>query len=116
MRGYDLHHHLSGFTFLGDATTSGVLVRAGRYPGLITGTGTVKGELYAMNDPAADLEALDELEEFDPTDPTASLYRRVLGDVSCGEGTVRAWMYVYNRADATSDIIAGGDWRTAERR
>jgi gamma-glutamylcyclotransferase (GGCT)/AIG2-like uncharacterized protein YtfP len=113
MRGFDLHHHLAGCSFAGDASTHGVLVQAGRYPGLIQGQGKVSGELYVMSDPPASLEALDELEDYDPLDPQRSLYIRSVRPVSKQDGSVaRAWVYLYNRDTTGLVVVTSGDWRS----
>jgi gamma-glutamylcyclotransferase (GGCT)/AIG2-like uncharacterized protein YtfP len=112
MRGFDLHHYLAGCSFAGDAWTKGVLVQAGRYPGLIEGEGKVSGELYAMNDPPALLEALDELEDYDPLDPQRSLYIRTVRAITQDDSSAtRAWVYLYNR-DTAGLVVVGGDWRS----
>ena len=114
MRGFDLHGHLAGCTFAGDAWLQGILMRVGRYPGLIDGDGRVQGELYMMSDPPALLEALDELEDFDPLHPETSVYVRVARDVHVhGGAIVSAWAYTYNREVSGLAIVTGGDWRRA---
>jgi gamma-glutamylcyclotransferase (GGCT)/AIG2-like uncharacterized protein YtfP len=116
MRGFDLHRYLAGCTFVGEGWTEGVLVRAGRYPGLAHGAGHVQGELYSMNDPAAFLEALDELEDFDPLQPETSTYVRGVREVHVRDGSVaRAWVYTYNRDASALEIVKGGDWRLARQ-
>jgi gamma-glutamylcyclotransferase (GGCT)/AIG2-like uncharacterized protein YtfP len=113
MRGFDLHHYLAGCSFAGDASTNGVLVQAGRYAGLIEGEGKVSGELYAMSDPPASLEALDELEEYDPLDPQRSLYVRTVRSVTKQDGSVtHAWLYLYNRDTSGLVVVSSGDWRS----
>jgi gamma-glutamylcyclotransferase (GGCT)/AIG2-like uncharacterized protein YtfP len=112
MRGFDLHHHMAGAVFEGLGWTSGTLVDLGRYPGLRDGEGRVEGELYRLEDPAASLEALDDVEAFDPADPQNSEYLRVVRDVHALDGTIApAWVYLYNRATAGLPVVKGGDWR-----
>lgn len=111
MRGFDLHHHVAGSTFVDTGWTEGTLIEAGRYPGLIDGHGKVLGELYALPDPPANLEALDELEEFDPTNPRASTYLRTICEVHRKNGSLaRAWVYKYNRDAGRLVVIESGDW------
>ncbi len=112
MRGFDLHHYLASSTFIDTGWTEGSLVEVGRYPGLIAGPGKVKGEVYALVDPPAHLEALDELEDFDPTNPLASTYLRTICEVHLANGSLaRAWVYTYNRGDAGRlAVIESGDW------
>ena len=111
MRGFDLHRHMEAGTFIGDATTAGTLVSLGRYPGLIDGGGVVHGEVYRFDDMPSALDVLDDIEEFDATDPDASLYLRVDRDVKMSDGTtVRAWLYLYNRDARSAARVKGGDW------
>jgi len=111
MRGFDLHHYMMGATFIGQGRVHGKLVTLGRYPGLIDGTGDVRGELYQLDDPAQ-LEALDDLEEYDPERPEQSEYIRAVREVRLDDGrTCSAWVYVYNRDAKDCPAIATGDWR-----
>lgn len=117
MRGLELHHYMSAGSFVTAASTNGVLVSLGRYPGLIEGTGTVQGELYEFDDLAAALDVLDDLEEFDATDPAASLYVRVPRQVTREDGrAVTAWTYLYNRKTPDAPNVESGDWRATTLR
>ena len=118
MRGSHLHHHLAGATFIGDGRTTGTLVSFGRYPGLLEGDGEVKGEIYRLGtDAAAALEALDEVEGFDPADPERSEYVRELRDVRPQEGAAMvAWVYLYNADASHAPVVRDGDWRNEAAR
>lgn len=112
MRGFDLHHYMAGASFIGEGWMTGRLVDLGRYPGMLDGNGNVMGEIYRLDDIAASLEALDDLEEFDPADPDNSLYLRVVRDVRCDDGSITsAWVYLYNRDTANAPAVKSGDWR-----
>jgi gamma-glutamylcyclotransferase (GGCT)/AIG2-like uncharacterized protein YtfP len=112
MRGLELHALLAEAELVDEATTSGTLVSFGAYPGLIDGEGTVRGELYDIADSASILAAIDAAEEFDPRNVESSLYRRVARDVRGAKvGSVRAWVYVYNRLAEDSRPLADGSWR-----
>lgn len=112
MRGFDLHHHMAGAAFVGEGWVRGTLVSLGRYPGLLSGDGEVHGEVYRLDDAAADLEALDDLEDFDPGDPGKSIYQRVRTDVHMPDGAiVRAWTYMYNQQPMGASRVKSGDWR-----
>jgi len=111
MRGFDLHHHMAGAVFTSEGWTRGTLVAVGQYPGLRDGDGRVAGELYRLEDPAASLEALDDVEAFDPADPQHSEYLRVMRDVHAADGSIlEAWVYLYNRATSGMPVIESGDW------
>lgn len=112
MQGCEFHHYLQDATFAGKAWTEGTLVSLGRYSGLVRGNGTVHGELYILNDPPADLDALDDLEEFNPASPDTSVYLREARTVHKDDGTTAvAWAYMYNRDVADAAVIPTGDWR-----
>lgn len=112
MRGFDLHHYLAGATFIAEGWIAGRLVALGHYPGLLDGDGKVRGEIYRLDDVAASLEALDDLEEFDPADPERSEYLRIVRDVYGEDGAITsAWVYLYNRDASTAPVIKSGDWR-----
>jgi gamma-glutamylcyclotransferase (GGCT)/AIG2-like uncharacterized protein YtfP len=114
MRGFELHHHMEAGTFVGEGQTDGVLLSLGSYPGLIDGAGSVRGELYRFNDLPAALDVLDDVEEFDATDPDASLYLRVARQVRLDDGRdVAAWTYLYNRTANAAPRIKDGHWRAA---
>lgn len=116
MRGLDLHHLMESGTYAGEGTVRGTLVSLGRYPGLIDGGGSVRGELYRFDDLPTALDVLDDVEEFDPTDPDKSPYVRVTRPVTTSDGAqVEAWLYLYRGAAKDAPRIAGGDWRTATR-
>ena len=113
MRGFDLHHHLAGATFVCPATARGKLYAIGTYPGMVEGDGTVLGELYTSDDPAVVLEVLDEVEGYDPLDYAATNdYVRVQRSVHTEDGRdVTAWLYLYNRTVSGFELINNGDWR-----
>jgi gamma-glutamylcyclotransferase (GGCT)/AIG2-like uncharacterized protein YtfP len=117
MRGFDLHHYIAGATYIGEGSTRGKLIALGRYPGLIDGDAWVAGEIYKLGDIPADLEALDDLEDFDPGDPQRSTYLRVSRDVRSHDGSsLHAWVYLYNRDAAGIPAVTSGDWRVQGRR
>ena len=112
MRGLELNGHLDGGAFVGCGRVDGRLVSLGAYPGLIDGSGDVRGELYRFDDLPAALDVLDDVEEFDATDPERSLYLRVAKTVRKDDGSeVAAWVYRFNGPTDGAPAIAGGDWR-----
>lgn len=112
MRGHDLHHHMDSGEYIGDGRVKGALVSLGRYPGLIEGSGTVRGELYRFADLPAALDVLDDIEEFEPTDPSRSLYLRIPMRVETSDGEVDAWTYRYNGQTGDAQPIPSGDWNS----
>lgn len=112
MRGCDLHSYMAGAAFVDEGWTDGTLVVLDRYPGLVEGDGKVLGEIYKLADNTAMLEALDDLEDFNPGDPDASTYQRQLRQVHANDGSVvDAWTYVYHRDVAGLQVVSDGDWR-----
>ena len=77
----------------------------------------VVGELHTFAQGRRALTALDELEEFDPRRPAASVYVRRRVRASVEGGSAEAWIYVYAwegweealRRGAVE--VASGDWR-----
>lgn len=111
MRGLALHHHMAGATFIGAGRVRGTLVSLGRYPGLVDGSHDVRGELYELEDPGH-LEALDDVEDYDPEHPEDSEYLRTKRDVLLDSGQrYRAWIYLYNRDATGCPPVSSGDWR-----
>jgi len=93
--------------FVGVAAFPGTLYDLGDYPGAVPGDGLVAGELHRIRDPAI-LAALDEYEEFDPANPTTSLFvRQRIFVPEVGE----AWTYLYNGSREHRRRIASGEWR-----
>lgn len=112
MRGLSLHGLLDGARFVSEATTHGTLLSLGDYPGLVEGGGTVRGELYALDDPLVALPRLDAAEEYDPQHPESSRYLRVERAVRvAGARDARAWTYLYNGSAEGCPAVASGDWR-----
>jgi len=87
------------------------LVHLGGYPGLIPGSGTVRGVLYTFPDSAPALASLDQIEGFSPGQP--SLFRRVVLPVQTSKGLEWAWTYVYDGVGGVP--LPGGDWLEVAR-
>lgn len=104
MRGYALHPVLArGATFLGEARVRGRLLDLGRYPGLVDGSGTVRGELYRIDDPEL-LAAIDREEGYN------FQRRRAMVTLVAG-GRRQAWLYRYRGPRARATPIPDGDYR-----
>jgi gamma-glutamylcyclotransferase (GGCT)/AIG2-like uncharacterized protein YtfP len=106
MRGYALHRVLApGATYLGAARIRGALLDLGRYPGLVEGRGTVKGELYRLDDREL-LGTLDREEGYN--------FQRARATVTRSDGRrVRGWIYRYRGPRERAVPIADGDYRRA---
>ena len=103
----------SKMTFLGRGTIAAALFDLGLYPAAIpTADGSlVRGELYDMQDAAAVLAALDEIEGFRAAEPDRSLYMRAQADVTLEDGGVKtAWVYFYNAPLGRAERIRSGDY------
>ena len=97
---------------IGEASIEGKLFSLGKYPGLIEAGGAgarVHGEVYALNSPAASLEWLDAYEGIAPGDQND--YARVerLARLASGQ-EITAWVYVYLKPVAASNLVPDGRW------
>lgn len=116
MSGFDRRHRagLDGrLSYLGRAWTHGHLYDLGLYPGAVPAAdGRIYGEVYETSEAGPVLEALDEIEGYEPGKPDQSLYVRQEVDVRFPEGTVTpAWIYFYNAPLAQAMRIESGDYR-----
>jgi len=94
---------------LGPATTTGLLLDLGDYPGLIDGPGVVHGIVYALRNPAATLAWLDAYEDVRGT--SQDLYRRDERPVTLETGTsISAWTYVSIQPMIERAVIGSGRW------
>lgn len=93
--------------FQGWDTVPGRLYNLGRYPALAPGRGAVRGQVFALSDPAA-LAVLDRFEDCRPADPANSEYLRQRLPLSGRPAS--AWVYVFNRPTTDLALIPDGDW------
>ncbi len=107
MRGYGLHAVLArGATYLGEGRIRGRLLQLGRYPGLVAGAGTVRGEVYRMDDPEL-LPVLDRQEGYN--------FERRRSMVTLAEDRrARAWVYWYRGPRQRAVPIPDGDFHRAQ--
>lgn len=99
--------------WLGPAFVAGQLFRVHWYPGLVTGAGHVRGDLYRLHDADAVLAELDAYEEIRqlPEDE----YRREYSAVETASAEVlQAWVYWYRLSAADLAEVPEGDWLAAE--
>ena len=106
MKGYGLHRVLArGATYVGDARVEGRLLDLGSYPGLARGRGSVRGELYRVDDPEL-LPVLDREEGYN--------FERRQSAVTPAKGRrARAWVYWYCGPRPGAVAIPDGDFRRA---
>ncbi|MGQ0732613.1 MAG: gamma-glutamylcyclotransferase family protein [Acidobacteriota bacterium] len=100
-------------TFAGRGAIRAALYDLGIYPAAIPSTdgSLVRGEAYAVSDPASVLATLDEIEGYRPNAPESSLYTRALTDVTLDDGRVQpAWAYFYNAPLGRAQRILSGDY------
>lgn len=98
--------------YRGRGSIRAALFDLGFYPAAVPAPeGLVWGEVYAMTDSAAVLEALDDIEGFRADDPDKSLYSREQTEVLLPDGsTALAWVYFYNAPLGQAPPIASGDY------
>jgi gamma-glutamylcyclotransferase (GGCT)/AIG2-like uncharacterized protein YtfP len=95
------HDRMNG-TLLGEAVAHGwTMVDLGPYPAVVSGPGSVFGELY-------EVESLDAL---DPIEDCPRLYNRRIVPVFVGAVQHEAWIYFLAQSDAP--VIESGRWDVA---
>ena len=96
---------------IGKATASGRLIDLGGYPGFVAGGGTVKGELYRINEDQAGetwqmLDAYEGVSGLESED-----YRKLALDVQVAAGgKFRAHTYEYQQPTTGKTEIPNGDY------
>ena len=94
------------------ATVKGDLADLGAFPGMIEGDGTIKGELYHLDQVYTALQTLDSIEGFYGYGSEDSLYNRTIVKVQTDDGIEWAWTYMYNEQNGSlNPKIKSGDWR-----
>lgn len=108
---------------IGQGVLDGRLFDVGAYPAAVDaekGAAGVIGEVYALTRPDFVLRALDRFEGCAAGDPEPHLYLREQREVALhAGGSMRAWVYLYNRETRGLPAIPGGDYaryRLAGRR
>jgi gamma-glutamylcyclotransferase (GGCT)/AIG2-like uncharacterized protein YtfP len=105
MRGFRLHALLEGrATYLGEATTPGLLLDLGSYPAALkSATGKICGEVYRLADPGL-WRTLDSAE--------GSQYHREQAGIEQASGEqARAYVYWYVGPLDRAVPVPGGDYR-----
>jgi gamma-glutamylcyclotransferase (GGCT)/AIG2-like uncharacterized protein YtfP len=106
MKDYDLHHHLARRArFVERGKVRGRLLDLGSYPGMVTGVGQVKGEVYRLDDPEL-LPVLDAEEGYNFE------RSRVVATLASGRHA-KVWVYRYRGPRKSAVPILDGDYRRA---
>lgn len=96
---------------VGPAMIEGMLYQVADYPGLVPGReGSVRGDLFALDDAAAVLAVLDDYEECTALHPRPHEYRREKRVIQTVDGPLEAWVYIYAYNVSGFSHIAGGDF------
>lgn len=105
---------LAGARSLGPAHVAGRLYDLGAYPGARLGGAPgdeIEGEVLALPDLEARLEALDRYEGYRPEAPDASLYLRTRCDARLASGeTIRCLVYEFAAELPAERRIPDGRW------
>ena len=103
------HTLLEKSPFLGMAKTRGILYDVGRYPAMVSGDGTVVGEVYDVE--PEQLKTIDLLEGYEEQDPSSSDYIRIRVPVIFDDTeSDEAEVYFYNRTFQGLTLIESGDY------
>jgi gamma-glutamylcyclotransferase (GGCT)/AIG2-like uncharacterized protein YtfP len=111
---------------LGRGSIRAALFDLGPYPAAVPADeGRVWGEVYEVNDAAAVLAVLDEIEGYSADDPDGCLYKRIEVDVVLEDrvsprayperaldlASRRGWVYLYGGPIGEAPRIPSGDYR-----
>ena len=103
------HTLLEKSLYLGMAKTRGILYDVGRYPAMVSGDGTVVGEVYDLE--PEQLKTIDLLEGYEEKDPSCSHYIRIRVPVIFEDAkSDEAEVYLYNRKVHGLTLIESGDY------
>ena len=112
--GNDLHRLIArNSDYVGMATFQGQMFQVAEYPGIVASENAadqVVGELYLLSKTIKLLNVLDEYEEFDAEDLTASLFVRNKVDVNLKGKIINSYAYLYNRPVNSLKRITSGDF------
>lgn len=110
-RGLSNDHYLQTATYLGNDSLNTIsLYDLGPYPGAkAEPSAGIDVEIFSVT--AQQLQALDELEEYEPEAPARGLYDRRLFSTCYGA----AWVYLYNPPVSGMLPIRAGGWQPLTR-
>ena len=105
------HELIAQAQFLGSAKLTQItLYDIGPYPGArLEPSSGIEVEVFAVC--SSELAQLDILEEYDPRDPSGSLYTRELVETGFG----LAWVYLYQGDVRDKPCLRAGAWHPLER-
>lgn len=94
--GHAMHDVLArGADLVGGGEVAGTIVDLGAYPGLVLGSGSARGEVWALRDDAL-FARLDAYEGIGPDAEVAESYERVRVPVRLDDGrALEAWTYAW---------------------
>jgi len=105
---------------VGKGSVRGVLYDLGEYPGAVLKTASRKritGTVFRLSSDPKVLRELDAYEGFDPKAPERSLFVRALHRVTLSQGgTLRCWVYEYNKEPGAAKVLSAGRFRTSRGR
>lgn len=102
-RGMHNHRVMGESEFLAEATLTGFsMFQVSSFPAIVEGNGSVKGELYLVDD--ATLARLDRLEGH------PRMYRREMVTVQSGDVLAQVWAYVWQQSVDRLTPVSSGDW------
>jgi gamma-glutamylcyclotransferase (GGCT)/AIG2-like uncharacterized protein YtfP len=113
-KGGSNHFRMEGSKFIGEGRISGRMYRIDWYPALVCGgEGSVKGELYLVNE--QDLAALDAFEGIAPNSDQPREYQRVKTNVTLASGEqMDAWVWEWIGGVGSAQLLEGDDWLAYE--
>jgi len=101
-KGWALNPYLNAFKFVGNATLSGYdMYSNGYFPMIVEGKGTVKGEVYEIENGINEIEVLDRIE---------SAYNRTKVEAKIDGAWIEVEVYVWKHDTKGLAKIESGDW------
>jgi gamma-glutamylcyclotransferase (GGCT)/AIG2-like uncharacterized protein YtfP len=116
MRGFALHHHLEDARFVGGGSIAGRLHDLGEFPAMLPAKRAgqrIRGELYRLSDPVAQLPRLDAVEGCRAGRGEALFVREAHQVRLDRGGRITAWVYRYAREATAGSRIPRGDYRAS---
>ncbi|MES2268720.1 MAG: gamma-glutamylcyclotransferase family protein [Bacteroidota bacterium] len=105
-------HLMQNCTFISTGKIKGTLYDIGEYPGLVINSDInyVNGRIYKLHNPEENLKVIDDYEGVGPGQQQPNLYIRQLEAIETEDGTLEAWVYLYNLPIAGLPIIPSGNY------